>query len=301
VTGEGAAPPLLVPSHVREAVVASQGAFFERLCHVDRAKIADDLLSEDKARQQATLLERHATLQGAKLLEIGSGLGTNIIVWHKAYGADVTGVEPDSPGFEASFKLSRALMTVNGLDPERIVNAVGEHLPFPDDTFDIVFSSNVLEHTTKPYDVLDEALRVLKPGGTLQVVFPNYGSYYDGHYGVFHPPILWRGLFPWYVKWIWRRDPEFAGTLRTELNVGWTRRTLKALARRHRFEVLGLGEDVFRHRMTSLDFGAWATLERVKLVLRLLGHSQVRRLAASAVIALRGWTPLIVTLRKSPR
>jgi SAM-dependent methyltransferase len=291
---------LCVPREVRETLVASQGTYYESLSGTDRHKLAADLLSETKAHRQAALLGRHAQLRGAKLLEVGAGVGLNLIVWTQHYGADVTGVEPDAFGFESSFKLARTLMEANGLDPGRIVNATGEKLPFGDATFDIVFSSNVLEHTERPIDVLDEALRVLRPGGTLQFVFPNFHSYYDGHYGIFHPPIPWPGFFPWYVKWIWRRNPDFARTLRTELNAAWTRRGLRSLAHRHRFSVIGLGEDVFRERVISLDFEAWATLGRVKRALELLGSRRVRALAARLIIALRGWTPLIVTLRKLP-
>ena len=186
------------------------------------------------------------------------------------------------------------------MDPGRLVSAAGESLPFADGSFDVVYSANVLEHTQRPHAVLDEALRVLKPGGTLQFVYPNYRSYYDGHYALFHPPILWRGFFPWYVRWIWRRDPAYARTLRTELNAGWTRRALRMLARKRGFEVLGLGEDVFRERMASLGFGDFASLGRVKHVLRLIEHGQIRAALARAIIAAGGWSPIILTLRKLP-
>lgn len=289
---------VVVPTEVYDALVATQGTYYEGLSGVDRHKLAQDLLSETKARQQAAILERYAPLKGARVLEVGSGVGTNLVVWGKEFGADVTGVEPDATGFEASFKLAQALMEANGLPAERIVNAVGEKLPFPDASFDIVFSANVLEHTEQPYVVLDEALRVLRPGGTLQFVFPNHWSYYDGHYGVFHPPLLWRGFFPWYVRWIWRRDPAFARTIRTELNAGWIERSLARLSNRHSFETLGLGEEIFRERMESLEFGAWASLERIKRMLNVLAHPRARSLLAGLIIRLRGWTPLIVTLRK---
>lgn len=291
---------ILIPPEVYEAVLTNQCIFFERLSGVDPNKYATDLLSEAKAHQQANIVERFVKLRGAQILEVGSGLAMNMITWSKFYGAQMRGVEPDAVGFDSSFKLGRQLMEVNGLNPEHIVNAVGEKLPFADNSFDIVYSTNVLEHTEDPLAVLKESLRVLRPGGTLQFVFPNYGSYYDGHYGVFHPPVLWRGFFPWYVRWVWRRDPSFARTLRTELNVGWTLRALHEMAKIYRFELLGLGQDIFRERMISLDFGTWGNLTHIKRVLKLFGHWRVRVLVARLIIALRGWSPIIVTLRKRP-
>lgn len=290
---------ITIPAHVYDAIVANQCLFFERISGIDRHQYARDLLSEAKAHQQAAIVERYAKLENARVLEVGSGLAMNLLVWGKHYGADVTGVEPDTIGFDASFKLGRALMEVNGLDPERIVNAAGEKLPFADASFDVVYSTNVLEHTDRPAVVLNESLRVLRPGGILQFVFPSYGSYYDGHYGVFHPPVLWKRFFPWYVHRIWGRDPAFARTLRTELNVCWTQRTVRELARSHRFQVLGLGQNIFRERMISLNFGAWANLGRLKRVLILLGHWRVRAVLARLIIALRGWSPIILTLRKT--
>jgi ubiquinone/menaquinone biosynthesis C-methylase UbiE len=289
---------LVIPTAIHAAVVATQGEYFFPLSGVTPTKQADDLLSQEKAERQAGVLQRYAQLADARVLEVGAGIGANMITWMRAFGADIRGVEPDGAGFDASFKLGRELLATNGVDAERLVNAVGERLPFADGSFDIVFSANVLEHTDDPSTVLLEALRVLRPGGVLQFVFPNYHSYYDGHYGVFHPPVLWRGFFPWYVKWIWRRDPAFARTLRTELNVGWTRRQLARLAQHHSFEVLTLGEELFLERMTSLDFATWASLGRLKRVLNLVGNATMRRLLGKIVIALRGWTPIVLTLRK---
>ena len=115
---------------------------------------------------------------------------------------------------------------------------------------------------------------------------------------MFHPPVLWRGFFPWYVRYIWGRDPAFARTLRTELNVGWILRALRELSSLYRFEVLGLGQDIFRERMISLNFGTWANLGRIRSILMRLGHWRMRALLARLIIAFRGWSPIIVTLRK---
>ncbi len=45
-------------------------------------------------------------------------------------------------------------------------------LPFPDDTFDRIIASEVLEHVSDDQVALDEVLRVLKPGGTLAATVP---------------------------------------------------------------------------------------------------------------------------------
>lgn len=46
-------------------------------------------------------------------------------------------------------------------------------LPFENDTFDYVISSDVIEHTTNPYDATKELIRVLKPGGKICITVPN--------------------------------------------------------------------------------------------------------------------------------
>src|SRR5206468_6458028 len=48
-------------------------------------------------------------------------------------------------------------------------------IPFPDDTFEVVYHSHVLEHFPREgaREFLRECLRVLKPGGILRVVVPD--------------------------------------------------------------------------------------------------------------------------------
>jgi SAM-dependent methyltransferase len=49
----------------------------------------------------------------------------------------------------------------------------GRKLPFPEGHFDVVLSSNVLEHVQNLPDTLRELTRVLKPGGTMLHVLPS--------------------------------------------------------------------------------------------------------------------------------
>jgi len=59
--------------------------------------------------------------------------------------------------------------------PGVIAANLGEGIPFPDESFDVVYHSHLLEHFTKPgaADFLKECLRVLKPGGVIRVAVPD--------------------------------------------------------------------------------------------------------------------------------
>ncbi len=56
--------------------------------------------------------------------------------------------------------------------PEVDVVYDGKHLPFPDDSFDAILCTQVLEHAEDVEQVCDEMVRVLKPGGLLIVTVP---------------------------------------------------------------------------------------------------------------------------------
>ncbi len=62
------------------------------------------------------------------------------------------------------------------LEPGKNVDIVLEApytYPFPDDTFDAVLCSNVMEHCKNPFNLVEECARVLKPGGVFLVCVPS--------------------------------------------------------------------------------------------------------------------------------
>jgi SAM-dependent methyltransferase len=73
-----------------------------------------------------------------------------------------------------------------GLD---VVNAAGEHLPFPSNTFDLIFSNEVIEHVADDRLAVAEMVRTLKTGGRLVVFCPNAGYPVETH------GIYWRGKY----------------------------------------------------------------------------------------------------------
>jgi SAM-dependent methyltransferase len=71
---------------------------------------------------------------------------------------------------------------VVNLEIDRFVNvdiiAVGDQIPFMENTFDLVISQAVLEHVQEPTQVVAEMIRVLKPGGKIYVEIPFLQGYH---------------------------------------------------------------------------------------------------------------------------
>lgn len=66
------------------------------------------------------------------------------------------------------------LNVVGGLNVDYVFDAA-KQLPFKDNTFDLIYASHILEHIPwyKTEDVLKEWVRILKPGGQLEVWVPD--------------------------------------------------------------------------------------------------------------------------------
>jgi ubiquinone/menaquinone biosynthesis C-methylase UbiE len=109
---------------------------------------------------QAELQPRHV------VLDIGCGTGTLAILVKQARpDAEVMAVDPDPPALaRAARKAQRAGVSV------QFECGFAEALPYPDGTFDRVFSSMMFHHVgqNEKSKVLAEVRRVLKPGGRLE-------------------------------------------------------------------------------------------------------------------------------------
>jgi SAM-dependent methyltransferase len=107
------------------------------------------------------LLRRHHC--GKRLLEIGAGTGWQSRALSEA-GFEVEAV--DLPADSAISNHARAReWPIRDYD--------GVHLPFSDQQFDIVYSSNVLEHVVELDQLMDEVRRVLRPDGIALHLVPN--------------------------------------------------------------------------------------------------------------------------------
>lgn len=122
------------------------------------------------AEDSAAHVESFHRLKGARLVDVGGGPG----FFADAFaGRGATYVAVDADAGE---------MRLHGRAPgPRTVQASGDALPFRDCSFDVAYSSNVLEHVPRPWDVAAEMVRVVRPGGTIVITYTLWFGPWGGH------------------------------------------------------------------------------------------------------------------------
>ncbi len=101
---------------------------------------------------------------GARLLEVGCGMGTDLLQFARG-GAEVTGVDLTP----RSIQISQQHFAVYGERGDFAISDA-EHLPFADQSFDVIYSNGVLHHTPDTAGAVREVHRVLRPGGRARVM-----------------------------------------------------------------------------------------------------------------------------------
>jgi SAM-dependent methyltransferase len=277
---------LLYAKHFKDIILSQK--------HLEQ--ITKDSLCEKRAMEFLRLVEERTgvSLQGKRVLEIGAGFGMALAMARGRCGADAYGIEPGDDEYSGSIELGRDLLDAVRLPRHALQLGVGESIPHPDNSFDLVYSNNVLEHTDDPARVIAESIRVLKPGGCLCHNVPNYGSWWEGHYGVLWLPHLNKCFGRWYLRLL-GKNPEFLDTLQL-ITRTWLKKMLGPFEAN--IEIVGWGEDLFQHRLRTLDFSEYGTLGRLKGLLRWMHRLGLVRVAAWLSGVLHWETPLILTVRK---
>jgi ubiquinone/menaquinone biosynthesis C-methylase UbiE len=102
---------------------------------------------------------------GQKILEVGTGAGTDFLQWVRA-GAKAYGIDATSEGIQHL----RQRLEVYDLEAEEVKVADCESLPYPDNSFDLVYSWGVIHHSPNTPQALREIIRVCRPGGICKVM-----------------------------------------------------------------------------------------------------------------------------------
>lgn len=110
------------------------------------------------------------SVRGLSVLEIGVGLGADHQLFAEA-GADLHGIDITPRAIEHT----QRRLNARGLHSDlRVADA--EHLPYPDDAFDVVYSWGVIHHSPDTPAAAREIMRVLRPGGRFAVMIYHWHS-----------------------------------------------------------------------------------------------------------------------------
>ncbi|TDP94784.1 methyltransferase family protein [Labedaea rhizosphaerae] len=126
-------------------------------------------------RVHEEMIERAGLTAGQRVLDIGCGTG-NLLRATATRRPDVelSGLDPDPKA------LARARRKVK---KARLERGFAQELPYPDDSFDRVFSSLMLHHldTKSKDEMLAEVRRVLRPGGVFVLADIKVDQHSHGH------------------------------------------------------------------------------------------------------------------------
>ncbi len=103
----------------------------------------------------------------SRIIELGSGNGA-FAKKLVSLGYDVTAVEPSSDGVAQARRAAPELRVIQASVYDDLESTVGGE-------FDVVLSTEVIEHLTKPKELFARASELLKPGGTLILTTPYHG------------------------------------------------------------------------------------------------------------------------------
>ncbi len=131
-----------------------------------------------QAERLAIIEQFGGALAGRQILEISCGMGGTLVALAQA------GAHPVATEF------NHAYCTIASQRSQRydlnlpIINAVGEDIPFADNSFDLAICWDIVEHVQNPAAMLRELRRVVRPGGRVLLTIINRWAWRDPHYHI---------------------------------------------------------------------------------------------------------------------
>jgi len=133
--------------------------------------------------------KKYVGLKGRKVLDVGCGLGGKSVRYAKE-GAEICAIDCklDDVAFARNFSFLQNIQV-------DFLQSDATSLSFSDNTFDVIILNDIIEHLSKPFDVLKECFRVLNQNGVIFVNFPPFYGLKGGHLG-YYLEFPWFHLFP---------------------------------------------------------------------------------------------------------
>jgi SAM-dependent methyltransferase len=119
------------------------------------------------------IIKKYKISKGSKILDIGCGNGI-ITRTFQELGMDCKGID-----------ISDSSSSLLGENFKKF-NLAKKDYPYSNGEFDYIFSKSVIEHLQNPEILIDEAYRVLKPGGTFICMTPSWKHSYKEAFYIDH-------------------------------------------------------------------------------------------------------------------
>jgi SAM-dependent methyltransferase len=223
-------------------------------------------------------------LQGKRLLEIGFKNGLFLDECRKAR-LDAIGLEIN-PVYVSNVQAAFPSLDVRLYD--------GGRFPFNDASFDFIVSFQVFEHVDSVSQIIEESLRLLKPGGMMYHICPNYRSFYEGHFNVVWLPFLNKPLGRLYLKLLGRYKPGFEN-----LNIIKPKEIMAVLNKhKNELELISLGKKEFVRKFNHEQIAKVNNRFLRRALELLLKAGQIKNGVLACICAAGVYYPLTLICRK---
>jgi SAM-dependent methyltransferase len=156
-----------------------------KMYFVNRAKFKLAKLNEIRVAELHNVINiLPSNAQELNLIEIGSGTGIQL-KYLKKYFKSVVGLEIEQSNYDNN-------------ENKNIIFYDGVNIPIDDSSYDIIFSSHVMEHIVNFKSYNAELKRILKPDGVCIHVVPN--SKWKFYNTLFHYPFLVKTVIDYFVR-----------------------------------------------------------------------------------------------------
>ena len=113
---------------------------------------------------------------GDRVLDVGAGFGRHAFEVARR-GAQIVALDYGEAEMVSTRSTVAAMVEAGEIPADRFGGALrgdATRLPFPDHSFDVVITSEVLEHIQDDVSAISEMCRVLKPGGVFAATVPSW-------------------------------------------------------------------------------------------------------------------------------